>query len=156
MGRGTGTPPPTPPGTLMAPGAVPQVILAEVSPRGFLRSLGDAEELGAAGEGAPLYAFQPPPARHAGTAPPHPDWLVPGHLHSPDWLGEWVGWELCLGRRELPWDWWEVVVPLAVIGGWEVCCDWWECIVLSAMIGQGQLVSTGIGGRWSLLGWVGD
>ncbi|XP_076210242.1 ubiquitin carboxyl-terminal hydrolase 43 [Aptenodytes patagonicus] len=43
-----------------------QVILAEVSPRGFLRSLGDAEELGAAGEGAPLYAFQPPPARHAG------------------------------------------------------------------------------------------
>ncbi|XP_074967778.1 ubiquitin carboxyl-terminal hydrolase 43 [Phalacrocorax aristotelis] len=43
-----------------------QVILAEVSPRGFLRSLGDTEELGAAGEGAPLYAFQPPPARHAG------------------------------------------------------------------------------------------
>ncbi|NXX04347.1 UBP43 hydrolase, partial [Larus smithsonianus] len=43
-----------------------QVILAEVSPRGFLRSLGDAEELGAAGEGAPLYAFQPPPARRAG------------------------------------------------------------------------------------------
>ncbi|NXH66675.1 UBP43 hydrolase, partial [Hydrobates tethys] len=53
-----------------------QVILAEVSPRGFLRSLGDAEELGAAGEGAPLYAFQPPPARHtarqvpAGALPP--------------------------------------------------------------------------------------
>ncbi|NXK42855.1 UBP43 hydrolase, partial [Piprites chloris] len=46
-----------------------QVILAEVSPRGFLRSLGDKEELGAAGEGAPLYAFQPPPARRAGTAP---------------------------------------------------------------------------------------
>ncbi|NWR65836.1 UBP43 hydrolase, partial [Bucorvus abyssinicus] len=46
-----------------------QVILAEVSSRGFLRSLGDAEELGAAGEGAPLYAFQPPPARHTGTAP---------------------------------------------------------------------------------------
>ncbi|XP_074016468.1 ubiquitin carboxyl-terminal hydrolase 43 [Numenius arquata] len=43
-----------------------QVILAEVSPRGFLRSLGDAEELGAAGEGAPLYAFQPPPARCTG------------------------------------------------------------------------------------------
>ncbi|NXX55884.1 UBP43 hydrolase, partial [Scopus umbretta] len=58
-----------PSGTLRAPGAVPQVILAEVSPRGFLRSLGDAEELGAAGEGAPLYAFQPPPARRAGTAP---------------------------------------------------------------------------------------
>ncbi|KAM6376694.1 LOW QUALITY PROTEIN: ubiquitin carboxyl-terminal hydrolase 43 [Pluvialis apricaria] len=49
-------------------GCIPpeQVILAEVSPRGFLRSLGDAEELGAAGEGAPLYAFQPPPARRAG------------------------------------------------------------------------------------------
>ncbi|XP_065503713.1 ubiquitin carboxyl-terminal hydrolase 43 [Caloenas nicobarica] len=43
-----------------------QVILAEVSPRGFLRSLGDAEALGGAGEGAPLYAFQPPPARHTG------------------------------------------------------------------------------------------
>ncbi|NXJ65034.1 UBP43 hydrolase, partial [Rostratula benghalensis] len=43
-----------------------QVILAEVSPRGFLRSLGDTEELGAAGEGAPLYAFQPPPTRRAG------------------------------------------------------------------------------------------
>ncbi|NXS58911.1 UBP43 hydrolase, partial [Brachypteracias leptosomus] len=43
-----------------------QVILAEVSPRGFLRSLGDAEDLGAAGEGAPLYAFQPPPARRPG------------------------------------------------------------------------------------------
>ncbi|NXP53262.1 UBP43 hydrolase, partial [Heliornis fulica] len=43
-----------------------QVILAEVSPRGFLRSLGDTEELGAAGEGAPLYAFQPPPARRTG------------------------------------------------------------------------------------------
>ncbi|NXX44696.1 UBP43 hydrolase, partial [Tricholaema leucomelas] len=43
-----------------------QVILAEVSPQGFLRSLGDSEELGAAGEGAPLYAFQPPPARHPG------------------------------------------------------------------------------------------
>ncbi|NWR39724.1 UBP43 hydrolase, partial [Tachuris rubrigastra] len=49
-------------------GCIPpeQVILAEVSPRGFLRSLGDKEELGAAGEGAPLYAFQPPPARRAG------------------------------------------------------------------------------------------
>ncbi|NXE30423.1 UBP43 hydrolase, partial [Ardeotis kori] len=46
-----------------------QVILAEVSPRGFLRSLGDAEELGAAGEGAPLYAFQPPSAHHTGTTP---------------------------------------------------------------------------------------
>ncbi|NXG14760.1 UBP43 hydrolase, partial [Grallaria varia] len=49
-------------------GCIPpeQVILAEVSPRGFLRSLGDEEELGPAGEGAPLYAFQPPPARRAG------------------------------------------------------------------------------------------
>ncbi|XP_040443567.1 ubiquitin carboxyl-terminal hydrolase 43 [Falco naumanni] len=49
-------------------GCIPpeQVILAEVSPRGFLRSLGDTEELGAAGQGAPLYAFQPPPARRAG------------------------------------------------------------------------------------------
>ncbi|NWI63826.1 UBP43 hydrolase, partial [Todus mexicanus] len=46
-----------------------QVILAEVSSRGFLRSLGDAEELRGAGEGAPLYAFQPPPARRPGTAP---------------------------------------------------------------------------------------
>uniref|UniRef100_A0A8C4VB71 ubiquitinyl hydrolase 1 n=1 Tax=Falco tinnunculus TaxID=100819 RepID=A0A8C4VB71_FALTI len=55
-------------------GCIPpeQVILAEVSPRGFLRSLGDTEELGAAGQGAPLYAFQPPPARRAGTAPPLP------------------------------------------------------------------------------------
>ncbi|NXI47005.1 UBP43 hydrolase, partial [Galbula dea] len=43
-----------------------QVILAEVSPRGFLRSLGDVEDLGAAGEGAPLYAFQTPPARRPG------------------------------------------------------------------------------------------
>ncbi|NXE09453.1 UBP43 hydrolase, partial [Lophotis ruficrista] len=52
-------------------GCIPpeQVILAEVSPRGFLRSLGDAEELGGAGEGAPLYAFQPPPAHPTGTAP---------------------------------------------------------------------------------------
>ncbi|KAM6297487.1 LOW QUALITY PROTEIN: ubiquitin carboxyl-terminal hydrolase 43 [Aegotheles albertisi] len=42
-----------------------QVILAE-SPRGFLRSLGDSEELGGVGRGAPLYAFQPPPTRHTG------------------------------------------------------------------------------------------
>ncbi|NXO05329.1 UBP43 hydrolase, partial [Rhinopomastus cyanomelas] len=40
-----------------------QVILAEVSPKGFLRSLGDVEELGSVGQGAPLYAFQPPPTR---------------------------------------------------------------------------------------------
>ncbi|NXD87974.1 UBP43 hydrolase, partial [Halcyon senegalensis] len=63
-----------------------QVILAEVSPRGFLRSLGDAEELGAAGEGAPLYAFQPPPARRPGTAPP-PDWL------GPPTCAALIGWE---------------------------------------------------------------
>ncbi|NXD44610.1 UBP43 hydrolase, partial [Copsychus sechellarum] len=43
-----------------------QVILAEVSPRGFLRSLSDPEALRAAGEAAPVYAFQPPPARRAG------------------------------------------------------------------------------------------
>ncbi|NXP76006.1 UBP43 hydrolase, partial [Ramphastos sulfuratus] len=68
------------------PSAVPQVILAEVSPQGFLRSLGDSEELGAAGEGAPLYAFQPPPARRPGTANPSP---LAGNrgLHSLDWLG---------------------------------------------------------------------
>ncbi|KFO77448.1 Ubiquitin carboxyl-terminal hydrolase 43, partial [Cuculus canorus] len=46
-----------------------QVILAEVSSQGFLRSLGDAEELGTVGERAPLYAFQPPLARRTGTAP---------------------------------------------------------------------------------------
>ncbi|NWI44569.1 UBP43 hydrolase, partial [Picathartes gymnocephalus] len=46
-----------------------QVILAEVSPRGFLRSLSDPEALGAAGEAGPVYAFQPPPARRAGTGP---------------------------------------------------------------------------------------
>ncbi|NWY71709.1 UBP43 hydrolase, partial [Erithacus rubecula] len=51
-----------------------QVILAEVSPRGFLRSLSDPEALRAAGEAAPVYAFQPPPARRAGTAP-RSDWL---------------------------------------------------------------------------------
>ncbi|KAM7035371.1 ubiquitin carboxyl-terminal hydrolase 43 [Acridotheres tristis] len=43
-----------------------QVILAEVSPRGFLRSLSDPEALRAAGEAGPVYAFQPPPARRAG------------------------------------------------------------------------------------------
>ncbi|NWV16886.1 UBP43 hydrolase, partial [Origma solitaria] len=48
---------------------VPQVILVEVSPRGFLRSLSDPEALGAAGEGGPVYAFQPPPARRAGGDP---------------------------------------------------------------------------------------
>ncbi|NXB97488.1 UBP43 hydrolase, partial [Vidua chalybeata] len=50
-------------------GRVPaeQVILAEVSPRGLLRSLADPEALRAAGEAAPVYAFQPPPARRAGS-----------------------------------------------------------------------------------------
>ncbi|NWZ10125.1 UBP43 hydrolase, partial [Agelaius phoeniceus] len=68
-------------------GRVPaeQVILAEVSPRGLLRSLSDPEALRAAGEAAPVYAFQPPPARRAGTAPrrlaaaagpPRADWLT--------------------------------------------------------------------------------
>ncbi|NWZ41500.1 UBP43 hydrolase, partial [Brachypodius atriceps] len=57
-------------------GRVPpeQVILAELSPRGFLRSLADPEALAAAGEAGPVYAFQPPPARRAGTAP-RSDWL---------------------------------------------------------------------------------
>ncbi|KAM6245468.1 ubiquitin carboxyl-terminal hydrolase 43 [Porphyrio hochstetteri] len=73
-----------------------QVILAEVSPRGFLRSLGDPEELGAAGEGAPLYAFQPPPARRAGCprslpaspggAPPEGQRLPPAAARSSDCL----------------------------------------------------------------------
>ncbi|NWS59668.1 UBP43 hydrolase, partial [Chunga burmeisteri] len=60
-----------------------QVILAEVSPRGFLRSLGDAEELGAAGEAAPLYAFQPPAACRTGTAPCRPYWLPGGQRLLP-------------------------------------------------------------------------
>ncbi|NXT07176.1 UBP43 hydrolase, partial [Prunella fulvescens] len=69
-------------------GRVPaeQVILAEVSPRGLLRSLSDPEALRAAGEAAPVYAFQPPPARRAGTA--RADWLrAPGLCW--DWL--WAG-----------------------------------------------------------------
>lgn len=45
----------------------PQVILAEVSPQGFLRSLDDTEELSTAGQGAPLYALQAPPEAPAGT-----------------------------------------------------------------------------------------
>jgi len=43
------------------------VILAEVSPQGFLRSLDDTEELSTAGQGAPLYALQAPPEAPAGT-----------------------------------------------------------------------------------------
>lgn len=46
---------------------MPQVILAEVSPQGFLRSLDDAEELSTAGQEAPLYALQAPPEAPAGT-----------------------------------------------------------------------------------------
>ncbi|XP_068510755.1 ubiquitin carboxyl-terminal hydrolase 43 isoform X3 [Anas acuta] len=49
-----------------------QVILAEVSPQGSLRSLGDNEELGTAGEGAALYALQEPPAPPAGLGDPVP------------------------------------------------------------------------------------
>ncbi|XP_074778278.1 ubiquitin carboxyl-terminal hydrolase 43 [Athene noctua] len=83
-----------------------QVILAEVSPRGFLRSLGDAEELGAAGEGAPLYAFQPPPARHTGCprslpaspggARPEGQRLLPAAARSSDCLHRGAGGRILL------------------------------------------------------------
>ncbi|XP_075026236.1 ubiquitin carboxyl-terminal hydrolase 43 [Calonectris borealis] len=83
-----------------------QVILAEVSPRGFLRSLGDAEELGAAGEGAALYAFQPPPARHAGcprslpaspgAAQPEGQRLLPAAARSSDCLHRGAGGRILL------------------------------------------------------------
>ncbi|XP_068025779.1 ubiquitin carboxyl-terminal hydrolase 43 isoform X1 [Melanerpes formicivorus] len=77
-----------------------QVILAQVSPQGVLRSLGDSEELGdslgAPGEGAPLYAFQPPPARRPGcprslpaspgAAQPEPQRPLPSAAHSSDCL----------------------------------------------------------------------
>ncbi|XP_032932935.2 ubiquitin carboxyl-terminal hydrolase 43 [Catharus ustulatus] len=73
-----------------------QVILAEVSPRGFLRSLSDPEALRAAGEAGPVYAFQPPPARRAGcprslpTSPavPRPEGprLLPSTARSSDCL----------------------------------------------------------------------
>ncbi|XP_021270312.1 ubiquitin carboxyl-terminal hydrolase 43 isoform X3 [Numida meleagris] len=46
-----------------------QVILAEVSPQGSLRSLDDSEELSTAGQGAPLYALQAPPDPPAGARP---------------------------------------------------------------------------------------
>lgn len=104
-----GDPRDTPPrGTLRARGAILQVILAEVSPRGFLRSLGDAEELGAAGEGAPLYAFQPPPARRAGTAPPRPaiGWPLPP-------CPALIGWERLVQR----WG------RLGLVGGGGSRCD---------------------------------
>ncbi|NWX76265.1 UBP43 hydrolase, partial [Alca torda] len=78
-----------------------QVILAEVSPRGFLRSLGDADELGAAGEGAPLYAFQPPPARRAGCpcslpASPGPAQCPPPAARSSDCLHPGAGGRILL------------------------------------------------------------
>lgn len=100
------------------PSAALQVILAEVSPQGFLRSLGDSEELGAAGEGAPLYAFQPPPARHPGTTTPSPLAGSQG-LHSLDWLGEARGGGSDAGVCG---TWW---LPLWLVGE-RVCCDWLE------------------------------
>ncbi|XP_071429637.1 ubiquitin carboxyl-terminal hydrolase 43 [Pithys albifrons albifrons] len=89
-------------------GCIPpeQVILAEVSPRGFLRSLADKEELGAAGEGAPLYAFQPPPARRAGcprslpsspgVARPEGPRLLPSAARSSDCLHRGPGSRILL------------------------------------------------------------
>ncbi|XP_054703023.1 ubiquitin carboxyl-terminal hydrolase 43 isoform X3 [Grus americana] len=83
-----------------------QVILAEVSPRGFLRSLGDAEELGTAGARAPLYAFQPPPARPAGcprslpaspgAAQPEGQRLLPAAARSSDCLHRGAGGRILL------------------------------------------------------------
>lgn len=82
------------------------MILAELSPRGFLRSLGDSDALGGAGEGAPLYAFQPPPARHTGTAPPSP-------LAAAGTCRALIGGErLWVVGASLG-----MVVPLTVIGG---------------------------------------
>ncbi|KAM7089219.1 ubiquitin carboxyl-terminal hydrolase 43 [Ciconia maguari] len=89
-------------------GRVPpeQVILAEVSPRGFLRSLGDAEALAAAGEAAPLYAFQPPPAGRAGcprslpaspgAAQPEGQRLPPAAARSSDCLHRGAGGRILL------------------------------------------------------------
>ncbi|KAK4811938.1 hypothetical protein QYF61_017887 [Mycteria americana] len=89
-------------------GRVPpeQVILAEVSPRGFLRSLGDAEALAAAGEAAPLYAFQPPPAGRAGcprslpaspgAAQPEGQRLSPAAARSSDCLHRGAGGRILL------------------------------------------------------------
>ncbi|NXW05096.1 UBP43 hydrolase, partial [Fregetta grallaria] len=83
-----------------------QVILAEVSPRGLLRSLGDAEQLAAAGEAAPLYAFQPPPARRAGcprslpaspgAAQPEGQRLLPAAARSSDCLHRGPGGRILL------------------------------------------------------------
>ncbi|XP_041265066.1 ubiquitin carboxyl-terminal hydrolase 43 [Onychostruthus taczanowskii] len=89
-------------------GRVPaeQVILAEVSPRGLLRSLSDPEALRAAGEAAPVYAFQPPPARRAGcprslpTSPavPRPEEprLLPSAARSSDCLHRAPGGRILL------------------------------------------------------------
>ncbi|NXB65171.1 UBP43 hydrolase, partial [Struthidea cinerea] len=83
-----------------------QVILAEVSPRGFLRSLSDAEALAAAGQAGPVYAFQPPPARRAGcprslpTSPavPRPEGprLLPSTARSSDCLHRAPGGRILL------------------------------------------------------------
>ncbi|NWU26683.1 UBP43 hydrolase, partial [Dyaphorophyia castanea] len=83
-----------------------QVILAEVSPRGFLRSLSDPEALGAAGEAGPVYAFQPPPARRAGcprsvpTSPsvarPEGSHLLPSIARSSDCLHRAPGGRILL------------------------------------------------------------
>ncbi|XP_039559704.1 ubiquitin carboxyl-terminal hydrolase 43, partial [Passer montanus] len=85
---------------------VEQVILAEVSPRGLLRSLSDPEALRAAGEAAPVYAFQPPPARRAGcprslpTSPavPRPEGpcLLPSAARSSDCLHRAPGGRILL------------------------------------------------------------
>ncbi|NWW22898.1 UBP43 hydrolase, partial [Falcunculus frontatus] len=87
-------------------GTIPQVILAEVSPRGFLRSLSDPEALGVAGEAGPVYAFQPPPARRAGcprslpTSPavPRPEGprLLPSTARSSDCLHRAPGGRILL------------------------------------------------------------
>ncbi|NWX16009.1 UBP43 hydrolase, partial [Aegotheles bennettii] len=111
-----------------------QVILAEVSPRGFLRSLGDSEELGGVGRGAPLYAFQPPPARHTGTAPSPP-------LAATGTCAALIGWEL--------WGWEPgprlvgAGVCRAGIGGGvgPVCCDWLEAAALCQDWGEERSIS---------------
>ncbi|NWT13658.1 UBP43 hydrolase, partial [Vireo altiloquus] len=88
-------------------GTVPQVILAEVSPRGFLRSLSDPEALGAAGEAGPVYAFQPPPARRAGTVligcdrrPAPRSLAATASLPCADWLpAPGLCWDWCWTGR---------------------------------------------------------
>ncbi|XP_042687188.1 ubiquitin carboxyl-terminal hydrolase 43, partial [Centrocercus urophasianus] len=95
-----------------------QVILAEVSPQGFLRSLDDAEELSTAGQEAPLYALQAPPEAPAGVL--CCDWW---HLCPPPPND---GWELC----PVCCDWWEAgalsLTPRLVGGRCLSCRDWWE------------------------------